>query len=129
MNKLFNIFFSFVLIGIVVIAPAANHYCEGVISESLSISEEHVCCSQEKESIPNECCEIEFHFFAEDHDYNAPSTIVELSNVLDFWTENFFSINSFRYDLYQFTKGYLNSTDTPYKNETGLYKYVQSFLI
>ncbi len=116
--------------GIVISVPITNHYCGGILTqETMSQSDEHACCAQEEESASNECCEIEIHFFSEDHHLNITFSNFELDNLSDYWTENLLFDVDLRFDTYQFTKGYINSSDTPPKNETGLYKYVQSLLI
>jgi hypothetical protein len=89
--------------------------------------EEPSCC--ENESMPQDCCYNEINFYSDDYSFNISFSNIEIGNLTDFWVENLLFDFSITSDLYSLTNGYTNTSEIPLKNEVGLYKYVQSFLI
>lgn len=74
-----------------------------------------------------DCCSTDFQFYTDDHLVNITFSKFEIGHLLDYWFEN---LNlDLRYDLYNLANGYKNTSIIPPKNEVGVYKYVQSFLL
>lgn len=128
MKSVFHISILIILIGLVTAIPISKHYCSGMIVQETMIKEAKPSCC-EHESMPQDCCYNEINFYTDVHSLNITFSNFEIGHLSDYWIENLISDFNLRYDLYNLTNSYRNTSVMPPKNEVGLYKYVQSFLI
>lgn len=128
MKSVFHISILVILIGAVTTVPISRHLCEKMMAQtSMGQNDDHPCCEQE--SMPSDCCHDEIQYLTYNNNLNISFSGVESGNLSDYWINSITSNLNVDYDLYRFSKSYIRLSELSPKNETGLYKYVQSYLI
>ena len=128
MKSVFHVSTLILLIGLVTAVPVSKHYCNGMLVQSKMMqAEEPSCC--EHEEMPMDCCYNDINFFTDDHSLNISFSNIEIGDLTDFWIENVLFDFSRNHDSDILSNIHTNTSEIPLKNEVGLYKYVQSFLI
>lgn len=128
MKSVFQISALILLIGLVTAVPISKHYCDGMLVQSKIMQEEESSCC-EHEEMPMDCCYNEINFYTDDHSLSINFSNIEIGDLTDFWVENLLFEFNHPASSYSYTNSYTNTSEISPKNEVGLYKYVQSFLI
>ena len=128
MKSVFQVSALILIIGLVTAVPVSKHYCDGMLVQSKMMQEEEPSCCEDEE-MPMDCCYNDINFFTKDHSLNITFSSIEIGDLTDFWIEDLLFDYNITTDLYFLSASYTNTSEIPPKNEVGLYKYVQSFLI
>jgi hypothetical protein len=128
MKSIFNISLLFLVIGTLTTAPISKHLCQNLMSHTtMSQDMESHCCDHEDS--PIDCCHDEINDFNINNIINYSFENIAIGKSSDFWANYIYAEIDQDIDTFPFTKKYFELQNINPKNDIGIYKYVQSFLI
>ncbi len=112
----------------VTVVPISKHYCSGmIVHETMFQNGGLSYCGHQ--TMLKDCCYTDTQFYIEDYSVNITFSSFEAGELYVSRIEDFIPDYNLKYDQYNLTNKYRTTSDIQPKNEVGLYKYVQSFLI